>query len=177
MQDDVSDGTRWAIAQGLADPQRICIYGGSYGGYAAVWGVIKEPDLYKCSVGYVGAYDMQIFFNGDNSDASRSRSIDQYLSSHVGEGAEYLASISPVQHVDKIKVPLLLVHGSRDVRVPIIHANNLRKALDNAGKPYEWMVKDDGHGFFKVENRVELYDAMLNFFNKHIGATPVAKQN
>lgn len=177
MQDDVSDGTRWAIAQGLADPQRICIYGGSYGGYAAVWGVIKEPDLYKCSVGYVGAYDMQIFFNGDNSDASRSRSIDQYLSSHVGEGAEYLASISPVQHVDKINVPLFLVHGSRDVRVPIIHANNLRKALDNAGKPYEWMVKDDGHGFFKVENRVELYDAMLNFFNKHIGVTPVAKQN
>lgn len=169
MQDDVSDGTRWAIAQGLADPQRICIYGGSYGGYAAVWGVIKEPDLYKCSVGYVGAYDMQIFFNGDNSDASRSRSIDQYLSSHVGEGAEYLASISPVQHVDKINVPLLLVHGSRDVRVPIIHANNLRKALDNAGKSYEWIVKEDGHGFFKVENRVELYDAMLTFFNKHIG--------
>ena len=82
-----------------------------------------------------------------------------------------------MQHVDKIKVPLLLVHGSRDVRVPIIHANNLRKALDNAGKPYEWMVKDDGHGFFKVENRVELYDAMLTFFNKHIGLEKAAPNN
>ena len=169
MQDDISDGTRWAIEQGFADPKRICIFGGSYGGYAAVWGVIKDPELYQCSVGYVGAYDMQIFFNGDGSDASRRRNIKQYLSSHVGEGSEYLASISPVNHVDKIKVPLMLVHGSRDVRVPIIHANNLRKALDDVGKPYEWLVREDGHGFFKVDNRVALYDAMLKFFQAHIG--------
>lgn len=177
MQDDVADAVKWAVAQGIADPNRICIYGGSYGGYAAIWGVIKDPELYRCAVGYVGVYDMPLFFKGDGSDASRSRNIGQYLRSHVGAEQEYLQSISPVHHVDKIQVPLFIVHGSKDVRVPIIHANNLRKALDNAGKPYEWMVKDDGHGFFKVENRGELYDAMLNFFNKHIGAAPVAKQN
>lgn len=169
MQDDLADAVRWAIAEGVADPERICIYGGSYGGYAALWGVIKEPDLYKCSVGYVGVYDMPLFFNGDGSDASRSRNIEQYMSSHVGIGGEYLRSISPVHHVDKIKAELLIVHGSKDVRVPIIHANNLKKALDGIGKPYEWMVREEGHGFYKLENRVALYNKMLEFFDKHIG--------
>ncbi|SNY55293.1 Prolyl oligopeptidase family protein [Arsukibacterium tuosuense] len=169
MQDDVTDGTLWAIEQGIADKERICIYGGSYGGYAALWGVIKEPDLYKCSVGYVGVYDMPLFFDGDGSDASRSSSIEQYISSHVGEGDEYMRSISPVHHVDKIKAELFIVHGSKDVRVPIVHANNLKKALDDIGKPYEWLVKEDGHGFFKVDHRVELYTQMAAFFDKHIG--------
>nr|WP_301003853.1 prolyl oligopeptidase family serine peptidase [Arsukibacterium sp.] len=169
MQDDVTDGTLWAIEQGIADKERICIYGGSYGGYAALWGVIKEPDLYKCSVGYVGVYDMPLFFKGDGSDASRSGSIEQYISSHVGVGDDYMRSISPVHHVDKIKAELFIVHGSRDVRVPIVHANNLKKALDEIGKPYEWLVKEDGHGFFKVDHRVELYSKMAEFFDKHIG--------
>lgn len=169
MQDDVTDGTLWAIEQGIAARDRVCIFGGSYGGYAAVWGVIKEPDLYQCSVGYVGVFDMPLFFRGDGSDASRSRNIDQFIKSHVGEGDEYMRSISPVHHVDKIKVPVFIVHGSKDVRVPIVHANNLRQAMDAAGKPYEWMVKEDGHGFFNVDNRVALYSKMLEFFDKHIG--------
>ena len=169
MQDDVTDGTLWAIAQGIADKERVCIFGGSYGGYAALWGVIKEPDLYKCSIGYVGVYDMPLFFKGDGSDASRSDTIEQYITSHVGEGDEYMRSISPVHHVQKIKADLLIVHGSKDVRVPIIHANNLRKALDAIGKPYEWMVKDDGHGFFKVDNRVALHEKLIEFLEKNIG--------
>jgi len=169
MQDDVTDATHWAIKQGIADPNRICIYGGSYGGYAALWGVIKEPDLYKCSVGYVGVYDMQLFFDGDGSDASRSESIAGYLKTHVGEGADYLKSISPVEHVNKIKADLFIVHGSKDVRVPIVHANNLKKALDKIGKPYKWMVKEEGHGFYQVDNREALYTEMLAFFEKNIG--------
>ncbi|WP_233080110.1 alpha/beta hydrolase family protein [Rheinheimera soli] len=169
MQDDVTDGTRWAIEQGITDPDRICIYGGSYGGYAALWGVIKEPDLYKCTVGYVGVYDMPLFFDGDGSDASNSRNIEQFITSHVGTGEDYMRSISPVHHVDKIKANIFIVHGSKDVRVPLVHANNLRKALDKIGKPYEWMVKEEGHGFYKVENRVELYNKMLAFFDKNIG--------
>lgn len=169
MQEDVADGTLWAVEQGIADKQRICIYGGSYGGYAALWGVIKDPDLYKCSVGYVGVYDMPLFFDGDGSDSSRSRNIEQFITSHVGEGEDYMRSISPVQHVDKIKAELFIVHGSKDVRVPIVHANNLKKALDGIGKPYEWLVKEDGHGFFKVDHNEELYTKMLAFFDKHIG--------
>lgn len=169
MQDDVTDGTLWAVEQGIADKNRMCIYGGSYGGYAALWGVIKEPDLYKCSVGYVGVYDMPLFFKGDGSDASRSDTIEQYLASHVGEGKEYMQSISPVHNVDKIKANLFIVHGSRDVRVPIIHAHNLRKALDDINKPYEWMVKEDGHGFFKVEHKVAMYEKMVEFLQNNIG--------
>lgn len=169
MQDDVADATHWAIKQGIADPNRICIYGGSYGGYAALWGVIKEPDLYKCSVGYVGVYDMQLFFDGDGSDASRSKSIAGYLKTHVGEGTDYLKSISPVENVNKIKAELFIVHGSKDVRVPIVHANNLKKALDKIGKPYKWMVKEEGHGFYQVDNREALYTEMLAFFEKNIG--------
>ncbi|MFB2721009.1 MULTISPECIES: S9 family peptidase [Shewanella] len=169
MQDDVTDATHWAIKQGIADASRICIYGGSYGGYAALWGVIKEPDLYKCSVGYVGVYDMNLFFNGDGSDASRSKSIMGYLKTHVGEGADYLKSISPVEHVDKIKADLFIVHGEKDVRVPIVHAHNLKKALDKIGKPYKWMVKEEGHGFYQVDNREALYSEMLAFFEKNIG--------
>ncbi len=176
MQDDITDGTHWAIKQGIADPERICIYGGSYGGYAALWGVIKEPELYKCSVGYVGVYDMPTFFNGDGSDVSRHNSISQYLEAHVGSGTDYLRSISPAHNVDKIKAELFLVHGSKDVRVPIIHANNLRKALDSVGKSYEWMVKDDGHGFYKLENRVALYRAMAEFFDKHIGKSALSAE-
>lgn len=177
MQEDVADAVKWAVAQGIADPNRICIYGGSYGGYAAIWGVIKDPELYRCAVGYVGVYDMPLFFKGDGSDASRSRNIGQFIRSHVGADQESLQSISPVHHVDKIQVPLFIVHGSKDVRVPIIHANNLRKALDQAGKNYQWLVKEDGHGFYQVAHRVELYDKMLQFFNQHIGAAAAAKPN
>lgn len=169
MQDDVTDATHWAIKQGIADPKRICIYGGSYGGYAALWGVIKEPDLYQCSVGYVGVYDMQRFFSGDGSDASRSETIKDYLKNHVGEGKDYLSSISPVENVHKIKADLFIVHGSKDVRVPIIHANNLKIALDKIGKPYKWMVKEEGHGFYQVDNREVFYTEMIKFFEKNIG--------
>lgn len=171
MQDDVTDGTLWAVEQGIADKDRMCIFGGSYGGYAALWGVIKEPDLYKCSIGYVGVYDMPIFFNGDGSDASRSNTIEHYLKSHVGDGDEYMRSISPVEHVDKIKAEVFIVHGDKDVRVPLVHANNLRNAFDAIGKPYEWMVKEDGHGFFKVDNRVAMYDKLFEFLEKNIGQT------
>lgn len=169
MQDDITDATHWAIKEGFADPKRICIYGGSYGGYAAIWGVIKEPDLYQCSVGYVGVYDMQRFFNGDGSDASRSETIKDYLKTHIGEGKDYLSSISPVDNVHKIKADLFIIHGSKDVRVPIVHANNLKMALDKIGKPYKWMVKEEGHGFYQVDNRETLYTEMLNFFEKNIG--------
>ena len=177
MQDDVTDATLWAIEQGIADPDRICIYGGSYGGYATLMGVVKEPDLYKCGVGYVGVYDLKWFRGGDGSDFSRNnnfrdarRNFERFMSTAVGEDAESLDPSSPVHHVDKIKAELFIVHGAADVRVPVGHAYRLRDALDEIGKDYEWMIKDkEGHGFRDVDNRVDLYSAMLTFFDKHIG--------
>lgn len=176
MQDDVTDATLWAIEEGIADPDRICIYGGSYGGYATLMGVVKEPDLYKCGVGYVGVYDLTWFREGDGSDFSRGRSrnaregFERFMSSAVGESAEALRPVSPVHHVDRIKAELFIVHGGNDVRVPVGHAYRLRDALDEMGKDYQWMIKEkEGHGFQDVDNRVDLYSAMLEFFDKHIG--------
>ena len=178
MQDDVTDATRWAIEQGIADENRICIYGGSYGGYASLMGVIREPDLYQCAVGYVGVYDLPWFRGGDGNDFSQSTSygregranFERFMSSTVGDDEDRLKAASPVHNVDKIKAELYLVHGGSDVRVVIGHFERLRKALDNIGKGYKWMVKDkEGHGFYDIDNRVELYDSMLEFFNQHIG--------
>lgn len=171
MQDDVTDATRWAIKQGIADPNRICIAGGSYGGYAALWGVVKEPDLYQCAVGIVGVYDMKWFREGDGSDFSRNdNAFERFMSSHVSESSEGIEAISPVHQIDKIKADLFIVHGGSDVRVPVGHAYRLRDALGRVGKSYDWMIKEkEGHGFFDVDNRVDLYDQMLSFFDKHIG--------
>lgn len=176
MQDDVTDATRWAIGQGIADPDRVCIYGGSYGGYATLMGVVKEPDLYQCGVGYVGVYDLMWFREGDGSDFSRRtgrnarQNFERFMSTAVGESAEALRPVSPLHHVEKIKADLFIVHGASDVRVPVGHAYRLRDALDRIGKDYEWMIKEkEGHGFYDVDNRVELYTAMLEFFNRHIG--------
>jgi dipeptidyl aminopeptidase/acylaminoacyl peptidase len=175
MQDDVTDATRWAIAEGIANADRVCIYGGSYGGYATLAGVVKEPDLYKCGIGYVGVYDMIWFREGDGSDGDRGGSeqkkfMNQWKSAYIGDDHEALRAVSPAHNVEKIKAELLLVHGSNDVRVPIGHFKRLRKALDGIGKKYEWMVKPEGHGFYKVENREALYSKMLEFLDRHIGA-------
>lgn len=176
MQDDVTDATRWAIEQGIADPDRICIYGGSYGGYATLMGVVKEPELYACGVGYVGVYDLVWFREGDGNDWSRlqgreaGQARERWFSAWVGENAEDLRDVSPVHNVDKIEAELFIVHGGSDVRVVVGHAHRLRDALDRIGKSYEWMIKEDeGHGFYDVDNRVELYESMLTFFNRHIG--------
>ncbi|MEM1081676.1 MAG: S9 family peptidase [Pseudomonadota bacterium] len=176
MQDDVTDATQWAIEQGIADANRVCIYGGSYGGYATLMGVVKEPELYQCGVGYVGVYDLTWFRDGDGSDFSRGSSrlqrenFERFMFSAVGENPESLRPYSPLHHVDKIKADLFIVHGAADVRVPVGHAYRLREALDEIGKPYEWMIKEkEGHGFYDVDNRVELYTSMLEFFDKHIG--------
>ncbi|MEN1729162.1 MAG: S9 family peptidase [Pseudomonadota bacterium] len=176
MQDDVTDATRWAIEQGIADADRICIYGGSYGGYATLMGVVKEPELYQCGVGYVGVYDLLWFRDGDGSDFSRGLdrnargNFERFMSANVGDEESALRASSPVHHVDRIEADLFIVHGASDVRVPVGHAYRLREALNDIGKDYEWMIKEkEGHGFFNVDNQVELYEAMLTFFNRHIG--------
>jgi dipeptidyl aminopeptidase/acylaminoacyl peptidase len=176
MQDDVTDATRWAIEQGIADPNRICIYGGSYGGYATLMGVVREPELYRCGVGYVGVFDLPWFRGGDGNDWSRQRSRqarqerERWMSAFVGDDPEMLRRASPVHNVERIQAELFIVHGGNDVRVVVGHAERLRNALDRIGKSYEWMLKpEEGHGFYNVDNRIKLYESMLAFFDRHIG--------
>jgi len=170
MQDDVTDATLWAIDSGIAQPDGVCIFGGSYGGYAAMMGAIREPDLYKCVIAYVGVYDLELMF--EKGDIPTRRTGRVYLRQAVGEDEEDLRARSPVHNLDKLKAPVFIVHGGEDFRVDIAHAHKLRDGLEKLGKPYEWMVKvNEGHGFYKPENRLELFERMLAFLDDHIGDT------
>lgn len=169
MQDDVTDATRWAIAQGVADANRICIYGGSYGGYAALMGAEKEPDLYRCAIGYAGVYNLKLEVT--RSDTARSQWGVSYMKSMIGDNETDLLQRSPISNVGALKAAVMLVHGSEDQRVPIANAEQLRDALDKRHITYEWLQKrGEGHGFYDEKNIAEFYQKMLTFLDKHIGA-------
>ncbi len=167
MQDDVTDATLWAVDQGYADQQRLCIYGGSYGGYAALQGVVREPDLYKCAVGYVGVYDLEQFKTCGDGAGDKMRT--NILAEYVGTDKEIQRKYSPAYNADKIKADLFIAHGSDDVRVPMCQGNALKNALEDAGKDFIWMVRDEGHGYQDIENIKDFYGTMLKFLDKNIG--------
>jgi len=173
MQDDVTDSVNWAIEQGIAKADKICIYGASYGGYAVMAGITKTPDLYKCAVNYVGVTDMKLLFTKRPEvweiwDEQQKIEIGDYETEQ-----EYLDAVSPINMVDRIKTPLYIVHGVRDWRVDIAHANVLKRELIKSGKKegkdFWWMVKaDEGHGFRLEENKVELYSELDKFFATYL---------
>lgn len=166
MQDDLTDATRWAIDQQIADPSRICIYGASYGGYAALMGAAKEPSLYKCAVGYVGVYDLEKMHK---DDAKHSRSWKTWTDDWLGE-RDTLAAVSPVNLAGQIKAPVFLAAGGQDERAPVEHTRKMEKALQQAGVPVESLYfKSEGHGFFTEEHRREYYTRMLAFLSTHLG--------
>lgn len=169
MIDDMTDAVAWAVKQGIADKDRVCIYGASYGGYAAAQAAVREPDLYKCAVGYVGVYDLPMMFTyGDIPDRDAGKT---FLTEAMGGGTDFLAAISPARHAAEIKAPMFLIVGNDDVRAHPKHSRAMRDALRKAGKTVEWMEKDyEGHGYFKEENNRELYTRMLAFFDRYIGS-------
>ena len=172
MQDDVTDATRWAIGQGIADPSRICIYGSSYGAYAALEGVAKEPGLYKCAAGYVGVYDLPMMFNeGDIRELASGRT---YLHDWIGEPAQ-LGAVSPVNQAAQIKAPVFLAAGREDERAPVEHTERMESALKRAGVPVETLYYDgEGHGFYKPEHRREFYTRLLAFLSRSLGGATAA---
>ncbi|TQD51605.1 S9 family peptidase [Lysobacter aestuarii] len=167
MQDDVTDATRWAIEQGHADPARICIYGASYGAYASLMGAAREPGLYKCAAGYVGVYDLPTMHT--DGDIQERGSGETYLNDWIGP-REQLAAVSPNRMADKIKVPVFLAAGGEDERAPIQHTEMMERALKQAGVPVESLYyREEGHGFYKEENRREFYTRLLAFFARSLG--------
>jgi len=176
MQDDLTDSVRWAVAQGIADPARVCIYGASYGGYAALMSVVREPDLYRCSVGYVGVYDLDV--QRRDSDTAQSAYGRSYLNVVYPESAGERQAQSPVYGVDRIKSAVMLVHGAKDERVPIKHMHELVKRMEAVGKKPEQIVveKKEAHGFRDIDNNVNLYTKMLAFFDQHIGSKQATAQ-
>lgn len=167
MQDDVTDATRWAIAQGKIDPQRICIFGSSYGGYAALMGVVREPTLYRCAISTAGATDLNITRKwGDTHQTEGGR---YYLDNYIGDDPEELFENSPLKHVAKIQVPVLLVHGEHDPRVSFEHAKAMQAAMQKAGKPLEtYFFGNETHGIYGDENRKVYYERVLSFLSAHL---------
>ncbi len=170
MQDDLTDSVKWAIDQGIADPDRICIFGWSYGGFATVMSIAKEPDLYKCAVAGAGVYD-QDFQYKEADFAKRTRWGKKYIDKVIGPTKEDRRLASPTTFVDRIRTPLLLIHGEEDERVPIEHAEVLRKAMKAAGKPKPRLIKlkDEKHTPRNEKNKEKMFRETLAFFDKYIG--------
>jgi dipeptidyl aminopeptidase/acylaminoacyl peptidase len=179
MQDDLEDGVKWAVAQGIADSSRVCFYGGSYGGYAAIWEAIRNPALIKCAVGYVAVTSIEYLFDNAQTDMSRLADRSTWMHEHIGdpktEGAR-LRRVSPLDNADKAGVPILLAYGGSDRRVPIVHGTDFRAALDKYHKEYEWVeYAAEGHGNFnRDENRFDYYRRVDEFLAKYLQADPVA---
>jgi dipeptidyl aminopeptidase/acylaminoacyl peptidase len=173
MQDDVTDATRWAIEQKIAPANGICIYGASYGGYAALEGAVREPTLYRCAIGYAGVYDLELMFT--TSDVPRSKSGRVYLERMLGTDKNEWHARSPVYNADKIQVPVLLIHGKADWRADFEQATRMKAALEKNHKQFEWMaLKREGHGVFDEESRREVYTRILEFLDHNIGGARTA---
>jgi dipeptidyl aminopeptidase/acylaminoacyl peptidase len=173
MQDDIEDGVRWAIAEGIADPKRVCLYGGSYGGYSTMMGLAKTPDLYRCGINYVGVTDLALLMTATWSDNAYSESVQYSLREMVGDpdrDAERLRTTSPIHLADRIKAPVMLAYGAVDFRVPLEHGTRMRSALERNGANPVWLVNEgEGHGFSDFANRKAFYEAMEKFLAEHIG--------
>lgn len=169
IQDDITDGVQWAIDQGIADPDRIGIYGASFGGYATLAGITYTPDLYAAAVDYVGVSNIFTLLNTIPPYWETMRNMFYERVGHPEKDKELLTAVSPVFHADKIKTPLFVAQGANDPRVNKAESDQIVEALRARGVDVEYMLKDnEGHGFANEENRIEFYNAMVKFFDSHL---------
>ena len=171
--DDITDGVNWTVAQGYADPKRLCIFGAGFGGYAALMSAVREPDLYKCAIGYAGVYDLKAMKDDSGNDRGR-----RFIGEMVGASDGDLLAQSPISHLDRLKASVMIAHGEEDTVAPFTQAKELRAALDKSHYPYNWLAKaGEWHGFFAEEDREELYREVLAFLDRNIGAAAVKNAN
>lgn len=170
MQDDITDGVNWLIAQGIADAKRVAIYGGSYGGYATLAGLCFTPDLYACGIDYVGVSNLLTFMQ---TIPPYWRPLLEMMYEQVGDpekDLEMLTAYSPALQAHLIKAPLFIAQGANDPRVNKAESDQMVEALRARGVEVEYMVKDDeGHGFHNQENRFDFYRAMERFLKEQMG--------
>ena len=169
MQDDLTDGVKWLINRGIADPKRVAIYGGSYGGYAVLAGLTFTPELYACGIDYVGVSNLFTFMKSIPPYWKPYLEMMYEMVGNPEKDKELMHDASPVFHVDKIKAPLFIAQGRMDPRVNVNESNQMVEALKKRGIDVPYMVKDnEGHGFRNEENRFEFYEAMEQFLEKHL---------
>ena len=171
MQDDVTDGVLWAVEQGIADKSRLAIYGGSYGGYAALAGATFTTDLYACAVSYVGPSNIFTLLESIPPYWKPFIEMEHEMIGDPSADKALLEAVSPVFHAENIRIPLLVAQGANDVRVNKAESDQIVEAVRKAGKDVVYMVKDnEGHGFHNEENRFDFYRALEEFFRKHLGS-------
>ncbi len=172
MQDDVADATRWAIAQGHADPQRICIAGASYGGYATLMGLVRDPDLYRCGINWVGVTDPSLLFSrvwGDMTGEVKKYGLTRLIGDPEADAA-MLKAVSPLENAARIKQPVLMAYGAWDSRVPLVHGERMRDALRPHNSAVEWVVYDkEGHSWVMPETHIDFWGRVERFLAKHLG--------
>lgn len=176
MQDDVADGVRWAADKGIADIKRVCIAGASYGGYATLMGLVKDPDLYQCGINWVGVTDINLMYNGgwnftnDFSSEYKTYGMPHMVGDPVADAAQ-LRATSPIEQAARITHPLLLAYGGVDQRVPINHGTKFRDAVMKTNKNVEWVeYPEEGHGWSLPKNQVDFWGRVERFLDRHIGA-------
>jgi dipeptidyl aminopeptidase/acylaminoacyl peptidase len=179
MQNDIADGTRWAIAQGYADPKRICIAGASYGGYATLMGLVNDPDLYKCGVDWVGVTDINLLYSDNwlrSSDASaelKKYGLPEQVGDQVKDAAQ-LKATSPIEQAARITQPLLLAYGGVDLRVPLYHGQKFHDAVIKTNKNVQWIeYPEEGHGWRLPKNSIDFWGKVETFLDKNIGKDAV----
>ena len=171
MQDDITDGVKWLVEQGIADPQRVGIYGGSYGGYATLAGITKTPELYAAAVNYVGVSNLFTFMNTIPPywEPFRQQMYEMVGNPKDPKDEARMRATSPVFQADRIRTPLFVAQGARDPRVNKAESDQIVEALRKRGVQVQYMVKDnEGHGFANEENRFEFYAAMEAFLRQHL---------
>jgi dipeptidyl aminopeptidase/acylaminoacyl peptidase len=171
MQDDLDDATRWAIAQGHADPARIALAGASYGGYATLLGLIRQPALYRCGVAWVAVTDLDMLYTVDWSDMSDSfkrHGLAVLVGDRVQDAAR-LKDNSPLTHAAKLKQPLFLAYGGADKRVPLVHGEAFLKAAQASGARVQWQrYPDEGHGWRAPATRVDFWRQVAKFLDTEL---------
>jgi dipeptidyl aminopeptidase/acylaminoacyl peptidase len=168
MIDDIVDATRWAIEQKIAPADRICIYGASYGGFAALMSAVREPGLYRCAIGYAGVYDLER--TRESADAPDSRWERSYLDRVIGTDVAKLRAQSPFHNAHKIEAPVLLIHGKTDWRADFEQAERMKSALEKNRKKVEWLALGrEGHGAYDEDTRHQVYERILQFLAANLG--------
>ncbi|MEE4299046.1 MAG: alpha/beta fold hydrolase [Pseudomonadales bacterium] len=171
MQEDLVDGVRWASEQGLADPERVCIVGWSYGGYAALMGAVATPELFRCAASINGVADLRRLRGRWSFDAGYRRMMAEMLGPDLRE----ITRVSPVHQASRAGVPILLVHARDDGRVPVEHSRAMAKALEEAGKEGELIeIERGGHGLMDAGARLRMLRGLIGFLDAHLEANAAA---
>lgn len=170
MNRDIAEGVRSAIKGGIADPDRVAIMGASFGGYAALSGATFEPDLYRCAITNMGVFDWEELTK--SRKRQRSRYSYQELVEAFGdpkENSDAFKEISPLYHVENIKIPIFVIHGKEDHNVSIRQSKKLKSELQKVGVEFEThFVSDEGHNVFEMDKQIETYQKILDFLNRHM---------